>query len=236
MAISDTGTDRRARRSGVLTPRWVRRARTRRRLRSVNERRAERALARPIPPPPSGESHSTAPTSYGAPRTLLFVTVKRDNTSWRQLYGHWWLEVDGQESYGWWPRAVPLRARDLLRGTRGVLNGLGLMALHGSWHRDPNHGQAAMHEFHPVLRVHASDDQVREDIRRFAHSYEKRWRWHWRDRRSTGTCRGFQDDLFEAVGLDERREHLHTRGSGCPFMFPLRRACWQVLDRVERQR
>jgi hypothetical protein len=213
---------------------WVRRARTRRRLRAVNERRVERALARPVPPLPPRELGLVVPTSYGAPRTLLFVTVKRDNTSWRQLYGHWWLEVDAQESYGWWPRTVPLRTRDLLRGTRGVLNGIGLMGMQGSWYRDPNHGQGAMHEFHPVLDIITSDGEVRERIRRFAHGYDTRWRWHWRVDRSAGTCRSFQDELFDAVGLAEGRDQLHTRGSGCPFLFPLRRAWWPLLDRLAR--
>ena len=174
------------------------------------------------------------PTTYGAPRTLLYVTVKRDNTSWRALYGHWWLEVDGRESYGWWPAAVPLRVRDLLLGTGGVLNGVGLLTLAGTWFRDPYHGQPSAHRFHPVLHLVKSDEQVRRDVRRFAHAYRTRWRWHWSPARTAGTCRGFQDDLFAAVGLAEGIDQLHTRGSGCPFLYPFRRPWWWVADRLER--
>lgn len=173
------------------------------------------------------------PTTYGAPRTLLYLQVKRDNTSWRSIYGHWWVEVDGHESYGWWPASVPLSVRDLLSGTDGVLNGLGLLRLGGTWHTDPNHGQPAVHVFHPVLAVEKPDDQVRQEIRTFAHGYRAAWRWHWTSSRALGTCRAFQDELLEAVGIVEGVEHLHTRGSGCPFLYPFRRVGWWFADRLE---
>lgn len=175
------------------------------------------------------------PTTYGAPRTLLYVSVKRDNTSWRSLYGHWWLEVDDQESYGWWPAAVPLRAVDLLQGTSGVLNGIGLLGLKGSWYRDPNHGLAAMHAFHPTLTLAKPDDQVRQEIRDFAHGYRARWHWHWTAERSAGTCRAFQDELFASVGLVESPRQLHTRGRGCPFLYQFRRVGWWLADRLDAE-
>lgn len=175
-------------------------------------------------------------TTYGAPRTLLYVTVKRDNTSWRSLYGHWWLEVDDRESYGWWPSAVPLRASDLLRGTTGILNGMGLLGLKGTWYRDPNHGLEAMHAFHPVLTAVKPDEQVRREIRSFAHGYHERWRWHWSAERSSGTCRSFQDELLSSVGLVAEPHQLYTRGSGCPFLYPLRRSGWGLADRLRAVR
>jgi hypothetical protein len=189
----------------------------------------------PPPPPPAAVADPEVLTTYGAPRTLLYVTVKRDNTSWRSLYGHWWLEVDGEESYGWWPAAVPLRARDLLCGTEGVLNGIGLLTLKGSWYRDPNHGQLATHSFHPVLHLVTPDAQVRRDIRSFAHGYRTRWRWHWSAARASGTCRGFQDDLFAAVGLSDAEDQLHTRGSGCPFLYHFRRVGWWFADLMDKR-
>lgn len=197
----------------------------------MNLSRAQRAQRAPVPPaPPAPASTDVAvPTEYGAPRTLLYVTVKRDNTSWRSLYGHWWLEID-DESYGWWPAAVPLRVMDLLRGTHGVLNGVGLLQMKGTWFRDPNHGLAAMHEFHPTLRVVKPDEEVRLQVRSFAHGYRARWRWHWNPDRSSGTCRSFQDELLTDVGLSAGPDRLHTRGSGCPFLYPLRRPLWVVAD------
>lgn len=161
------------------------------------------------------------------------MTVKRDNTSWRSLYGHWWLEVDGQESYGWWPTAVPLQTVDLLRGTSGILNGIGLLGLKGTWYRDPNHGLEAMHAFHPTLILAKPDEQVRREIRSFAHGYRAPWRWHWTSERSAGTCRAFQDELFASVGLVEGPRQLHTRGSGCPFLYQFRRVGWWLADRFD---
>ena len=189
----------------------------------------------PIPSPaPRGAGVDTqVPTTFGAPRTLLYVSVKRDNTSWRSLYGHWWLELDERESYGWWPAVVPLRAVDLLRGTGGILNGIGLLGLQGTWYRDPNHGLKAMHAFHPTLTLAKPDEQVRREIRSFAHGYRARWCWHWTSKRSSGTCRAFQDQLLAAVGLAEGLDQLHTRGSGCPFLYHFRRVGWSLADRLD---
>jgi hypothetical protein len=196
----------------------------------------QRARLAPLPSASSSQA-AAAPdpvTTYGGPRSLLYLTVKRDNTSWRTLYGHWWVELNDEESYGWWPASVPLRIRDLVRGTDGVLNGVGLLGMNGTWLRDPNHGQPAAHAFHPILQVVKSDEQVRHDVRRFAHRYRSRWRWHWSAQRSAGTCRGFQDDLFAAVGLADGAGRLHTRGSGCPFLYQLRRPWWWLADRLDQ--
>jgi hypothetical protein len=206
-------------------------------MRRANLRRAERATQQRPPAVLGSVAARGVPTTFGAPRTLLFVTVKRDNTSWREMYGHWWLEVDGDgaaeaASYGWWPAAVPLRVRDLLLGCPGVLNGMGLLGRPGGWDVDALHGDEPMHAFHPVLGVEKPDEQVRDEIRRFAHSYRGRWRWHVSARRASGTCRAFQDELFAAVGLHEPREQLHTRGSGCPFLYQPRRVWWDLLDTV----
>lgn len=222
----------------LRVPRRVRRLQARQRLRQINARRVARAVQAPVdvPSPRQPAAAPAAPTTYGAPRSLLYMTVKRNNTSWRALYGHWWVELDDAESYGWWPVSVPLRLRDLVRGTDGVLNGVGLLGMKGSWSRDPNHGQPAVHAFHPVLQVVKSDEQVRHEIGRFARAYRTRWRWHWSLRRHAGTCRGFQDDLFAAVGLTDGDGQLHTRGSGCPLMYQVRRPRWWLADRLENLR
>lgn len=211
----------------------LRRLRARSRLRRANVRSVARARSRHHAA--LAAPRQTAPTAdvvVGAPRTLLFVTVKRDNTSWRSLYGHWWVEVDGVRSYGWWPATVPLRMRDLLRGTDGVLNGVGLLGLRGDRDRDPNHGQPAVHAFHPVLVRPLTDDDVRFRLAGFARGYGSRWSWHWSARRSSGTCRHFQDQLLAAAGLTEPAGLLHTRGSGCPFLYQPRRLWWSAVDAV----
>ena len=214
----------------------ARRLATRQRLRRANLRRVSRELARQPAAAAGVVRAHPSDVVYGVPRTLLFVTVKRDNTSWRSLYGHWWVEVDSEHSYGWWPATVPLRALDLLRGAPGVLNGVGLLGLGGSWERDPHHGQVAVHVFHPVLVEAVSDEEVRRRLADFAHGYRTRWRWHWSASRSSGTCRAFQDELLAAAGLREGAAQLHTRGSGCPFLYQPRRLRWWALDLAGQRR
>lgn len=166
----------------------------------------------------------TGPT---VPRVVEFVTVKRNAPLTGRTYGHWWVEVDGQESYGWWPSQAPLGFVAVVRGTAGVLNGMGVTD-DGTPTRDPNHGLLADHEFHPVLVRPASDDEVRDAIRRFAGGFTGSWRW---STRPTMNCRLFQLALLEAAGLVDGTGNYHTRGSGCPALAPLRRTAGRVTGR-----
>lgn len=171
-------------------------------------------------------------TVWGAPRTLLWVTVKRDNPTMRDLYGHWWVEA-GDESWGWWPRAVPVGLRQIARGTDGVLNGAGLIGRKGTWSRDAQHGQPAAHAFHPVLVEPVPDGEVAARLRGYAVGYSGGWRWAWTGRSEHDTCRSFQDGLLRAAGLTEGLEHLASRGSGCPFLYRPRTLLWRLQDRLD---
>jgi hypothetical protein len=150
-----------------------------------------------------------------APRTLSFVTVKRINPRVGDTMGHWWIELDGVESYGWWPKRRPVGLRVFLFGTQGTLNGGHVFSDGRPSARDPHHLDPAQHDFHPRLVVQKSDRQVRAEIRAFAQTYQSRWRWSARP--TTRDCRRFQLALFQAVGLDDS-EYLDTRGRGCPFL------------------
>lgn len=175
-------------------------------------------------PPGSGDADA-APS---VPRTLEFVVVKRTNPRFLRTYGHWVVEIDGTESYGWWASRCPIRFYDLFIGTRGTLNGVGGTCTGGTLTRDPNHGCEADHCFHPTLVVAKTDDEVREDIRRFAHSFSGRWRYSL-DSRLSG-CHIFQLEMFRAVGLLEEAQYMYTRGPGCPFMYPIRAVAWRLID------
>ena len=163
-----------------------------------------------------------------SPHVVPFVTVKRNVPLASRSFGHWWLEVDDEESYGWWPARLPVRFRDALRGVPGVLNGVGVTE-DGSATRDPNHGLLADYEFHPVLVTARTDDEVRQAIRRFATSFAGEWRW-WT--RPSMNCRLFQLELFDAVGLVDGTGNYRTRGHGCPALAPARR----TLARIDGQR
>lgn len=161
------------------------------------------------------------------PRILRFVTVKRNVPLTGRSYGHWWVELDDDESYGWWPGRCPIGLAGIIRGTSGVLNGLGVTS-DGSPTRDPNHGLLADHEFHPVLIAPRTDDEVRSAIRQFAASFSGGWRW---STRPTMNCRLFQLALMDAAGLIDGTGNYHTRGSGCPALVPVRRLAGRVSGR-----
>jgi hypothetical protein len=158
---------------------------------------------------------------------VQFVTVKRNAPLTGRSYGHWWVELDGEESYGWWPARVPLGAAGLMRGTGAVLNGLGVCP-DGAPNRDPNHGLLADYEFHPVLIRDRTDDDVRVAIRAFVTGFEGGWRW---STRPTMNCRLFQLALMDAAYLVDGTGNYGTRGAGCPALAPLRRAAGRLDGR-----
>ncbi len=220
--------------------RRARRLQARSRLRAANLRRTGTALQRrPSQEEAIARLHPAVSAAsdviWGAPRTLLWVTVKRDNPTLRDIYGHWWVEA-GQESWGWWPRAVPVGLRQLACGTEGILNGVGLVGRKGTWSRDTQHGLGAAHAFHPVLRDAISDDEVAARLRRFAQSYSGRWQWAWTRRGQHDTCRSFHDELLRAAGLTEGLENLASRGSGCPFLYQPRTLIWHAQDLLDAAR
>ena len=164
---------------------------------------------------------------------MRFIAVKRTGPRLLSPYGHWWVEVDRKTSYGWWPDK-PLRLRHWLTGTGGCLNGTWLNP-RATASRDALHRVPADHKFHPVLTVAKTDDELRCDVAEFAARYRGHWGWQWPwARRRAQNCRTFQLELFEAVGLADPPGMEHTRGSGCPFLYPARSAVWAVVDAVAR--
>ena len=89
------------------------------------------------------------------------ITVKKNKVQWQQilkwkllgipptvpdLYGHWWIEIDIGESYGWWPdQRVDIK--QTIIGVGGNLNGQ--IAFGGSSTKDPHHGDSGDNNFHP---------------------------------------------------------------------------------------
>ncbi len=166
------------------------------------------------------------------PRVLTWAVVKRIDPRLLNTWGHWWIELSGEESYGWWPSPCPMGWRGAMFGSGGCLNGID-GDNGGTPTRDAYHGDDPDHWFHPTLIVDKTDDQVRAEIRAFAHRYTGgfRWQWWWL-RQPADNCRTFQDRMFQAVGLYEEPEYLYSRGSGCPFMYPFRRVKWRILDAI----
>jgi hypothetical protein len=151
--------------------------------------------------PPGGVPGPAAPPP--APpvrRTLSWMTMKRKHIhlTGDDKYGHWWTEMDGTESYGWWPK-YHVGVWDTLFGCEGELNGVTTYG--GTATTDPHHGDTGEEEFNPVLLNSKSDSDVRDDVRTFARSYSGTWRWTfgWGQ-----NCHTFQRSLMDYVGLESR--------------------------------
>ena len=139
-------------------------------------------------------------------RMLNFIALKRKNISLlkgsEDKYGHWWIEIDGIESYGWWPKK-PVGVIGTLVGVEGELNGQTTFG--GTATRDPHNGDDADEEFNPKLVNSKTDEQVRQEIRTFATNYRGEWRWTfgWGQ-----NCHTFQMALMKSVGLEDPRKPL----------------------------
>lgn len=152
-------------------------------------------------------------------RAVTRIVVKRNNPTLLDTYGHWWVEIDDVESYGWWPAVRPVGITRALRGVPGVLNAIGGPEGGGPT-VDPRHGELADHAFHPLTDGHRTDGEVIAAIRRFATTFDGGWRW---SLRPTVNCRSFQTDLLTAAGLAVPDGYAHTAGAGCPFLQGPRR-------------
>ena len=114
-------------------------------------------------------------------------------------YGHWWTELGGGESYGWWP-AEPLSTWKTLTGVNGDLNGQAMFG--GTPTTDPHDGDPAEEEFHPKVSVcdKRTDDEIKDCIRGFASSYSGEWRWTFGGGQN---CHTFQESLMSHCDLSE---------------------------------
>gem|GEM_PF-2633134 len=111
-------------------------------------------------------------------RSISTITIKRKNIHPQadDKYGHWWFEIDGKESYGWWPKkAVGLS--ETLGGTDGELNGQTTFG--GPSTQDPHQGDSADEEFNPMTSNGdcRTDGEIKDCLRSFANTYSGEWRW-----------------------------------------------------------
>lgn len=108
-------------------------------------------------------------------------------------YGHWWIELDGSESYGWWPSG-PVGIGGTLKGVPGKLNGGPRFG--GGPTRDPHHGDSAEQAFHPRVRSGAPAADVKSCVRSFAKGYSGTWSWPWGQ-----NCHSFQRQMMRKCAL-----------------------------------
>lgn len=134
-------------------------------------------------------------------RVVNGIVMKRKHISLKgdDRYGHWWMEIDGRESYGWWPKTSVGRW-DTLSGIDGELNGQTTFG--GSPTRDPHHGDPAEDMFAPVVAANdrRTDAQIKDCLRGFARSYTGEWRWTFG---AGQNCHTFQEAAMKHCGLSE---------------------------------
>ena len=114
-----------------------------------------------------------------------------------EKYGHWWVEIDGSESYGWWPK-YSVGLWETLTGTDGELNGQ--TSFRGTPTKDPHHGDSADESFNPTAPSGTTNASIKTCIRKFTKSYSGEWRWTlgWGQ-----NCHTFQEDMMEKCDLQE---------------------------------
>lgn len=150
-------------------------------------------------------------------RELQRIVFRRKHIRWDVVfgkaqgdgYGHWWVMIDQDESYGWWPaqklRGIPAT----IIGVPGVLN-----ANSQDWteakekqrlssEQDLHHyDETGLEEFHPVVDDDRSADQVIEEVREFVREYPKT-RWAFPAlAKDAANCHTFQDEMLTHCRLE----------------------------------
>ena len=132
------------------------------------------------------------------------VILKRKHISLKSdddKYGHWWVEVNGNKSYGWWPDRY-VNIKDTLISVPGILNGQDPAPFRGTPTRDPHHGYSADESIQTYIKSHERTiAEVKQNIRNFANNYSGTWRWPFGQ-----NCQSFQKSMVSSVKLIKEDE------------------------------
>lgn len=126
---------------------------------------------------------------------------KNINKTGEDKYGHWWTEIGGNESYGWWPENT-VGFWGTIFGVPGELNGQTLSKGKGTPTRDPHHGHPADEVFNPKISLSEeckckTCDEAANCIRNFANSYSGSWSWPFGQ-----NCHSFQESAMSSCCLE----------------------------------
>ncbi len=124
------------------------------------------------------------------------------------LYGHWWVEIDGKEAYGWWPDGQ-VSFKKTIQGVDGILN----------WgdDQDPHLGDSGNEEFSPVIDADdpRTTDEIIACIRNFANSYAATHpKWSYPARGNMGNCHTFQEDMIKHCNINRKGTVTHKDAKG----------------------
>ena len=109
-------------------------------------------------------------------------------------YGHWWVEIGSDESYGWWPQ-FPTGGPGALTGVDGELNGQTHFG--GTPTQDPHHGDRwGVNTFNLYTKDGKTSTGVINSVRNYAKNYSGSWSWPFGQ-----NCHSFQEGFIEQFNL-----------------------------------
>ncbi|TQI80345.1 hypothetical protein FHU10_4793 [Serratia fonticola] len=119
-----------------------------------------------------------------------------------ELYGHSWIELGKNESYGWWPAwptGCPI-LKGMLLGVPGDLNGQHLLG--GTPTKDPHHRDRSRGVV--IFDLYSNDertsDEIKKEIRNYVGTHKGKWQW------PLGLCcHSFQKKMLKDLSLTTKR-------------------------------
>lgn len=151
----------------------------------------------------------------GTLKELKTITIKRKKFEGIYVgWGHWWVELNGRTSFGWWPVKLDVTVREAWHGVPGEINGVTNHG--GTATRDPYHGEKADITFHPFRTEGqtkgmywpiknkpcrcVSENDIRICIQNFKEDWKKIPIWRFLDR----SCWHFQWKMMKACCMTEK--------------------------------
>jgi len=136
-----------------------------------------------------------------------------EEESGRDQYGHWWVEIDGNESYGWWPIGQ-VDFKGTIMGVPGALN----RDPSNKSTIDPHHNEDADMEFSPVIDAKdtRTTNEIINCIRKFAKAYAKTHpSWSYPAiGKGTGNCQTFQEEMIKHCKIGRKGTVTHKNPKG----------------------
>jgi hypothetical protein len=124
-------------------------------------------------------------------------------------YGHWWTEIHGKKSYGWWPKKAVTK-QSTVEGVEGELNGVTNFG--GKVSKDPHHGDTSDIEFNPVLTEDMTASELELKIDNFAKTYNGSWGWFFGYGQN---CHSFQVEMMKQAKLKDPRSITQQATDTC---------------------
>ncbi|MBI1921543.1 MAG: Ig-like domain-containing protein [Geobacter sp.] len=133
------------------------------------------------------------------------ITIKRKDINLLATdgdrFGHWWVELDNGDSYGWWPNTIEGYFGDYRNWLDAIFSVPG--SLNKGREEDPHAGHDAETVFNPIISSNEPYEytcsEVEECIIKFAEEFSKAHEtWEWPN---GPNCHSFQIDMMNACGL-----------------------------------